>query len=175
MEIDAAMYELVLYGHFKEIIGRYFGGAKVKLYRMIGRHSIRIELCNGQTLVFVYYSPDKWVLGENTLYDPVAFKRKGSAKKHDYEQAGSDVYVPEYPCISHQAIREQFKELFPKLAEETVSIVPNGSRSILASTSKGKRLVFACYAPDKWSIGRTVADGDNVRSRTSNAGAAQDD
>lgn len=175
MEFDEeAMHELVLGGHFEEI-WKDFGGARVKLYRMIGSHSIRIKLCDGRMLVFAYYSPDEWVLGENTLYDPAASKRKRSAKKHDYGRTGSDVYASEYPFISHQAIREQFEKLFPKLAEETVSITPNGSRSILASAPDGKKLVFAYYAPNKWSVGSTLADGDNIRSRMNNVGAAQED
>lgn len=175
MEIDTAMHELVLYGYYKEIIGRYFGGAKVKMYRMIGSHSIRIDLRDEKTLVFAYHSPDEWAFGENTLYDPATSKRKGSAKKHDYGQTGSDVYASKYPCLSHQAIRERFKELFPKLAEETVSIAPNGSRSVSIVTASGQRMIFACYAPDKWSIGRTLADGDNMRRRSKSTEAFQED
>lgn len=171
---EAAMHELVLYGHFKEI-WKDFSDAKVKMYRMIGSHSIRIDLRDGQTIVFAYHSPDEWVFGENTLYDPATSKSKGSAKKHDYRRTGSDVYVSKYPCLSHHDIGERFKELFPKLAEETVSIAPNGSRSVSIVTASGKRMIFACYAPDKWSIGRTLADGDNIRSRTNNIGAAKDD
>ncbi len=175
MEFDAeAMHELVLYGYFKEI-WKDFSDAKVKMYRTIGSRSIRIDLRDGHTLVFAYHSPDEWVFGENTLYDPAVSKRKGSAKKHGYGRTGSDVYASEYPYISHQTIGEQFKKLFPKLAEETVSIVPNGSRSVSIVTASGQRMIFACYAPDKWSIGRTLADGDNMRSRTNNIGAAQDD
>ena len=168
MEIDTAMHELVLYGYYKGIIGRYFGGTRVKLYRMIGSHSIRIEFCDGKALVFAYHSPDEWAFGENTLYDPAASKRKGSAKKHD--QCLRRCYG-----LSHQAIRERFKELFPKLAEETVSIAPNGSRSVSIVTASGQRMIFACYAPDKWSIGRTLADGDNMRRRSKSTEAFQED
>lgn len=170
------MDELDLYEHFDKI-RRYLGLPPAKERAMAGSRSLRIGLGDERTLIFAYHSPNEWVLGENTLYDPAISKRKGSAKKHGYGRTGSDVYTNEYPFISHQAIREQFKELFPKLAEETVSIAPNGSRSVSIITASGQRMIFACYAPDKWSIGRTLADGDNAwrRRRSKSTETFQED